>query len=160
MVSGIDVTPPLAGWYVIDRTHPRTTPCRHRTVSIQVPNGAEGSYSIVFMLLIRDHNPNVESGHVGVIIRHIFPRVANYLVLLAPPAMTYAIVLESVMSWLGIGLPRPTPSWGLMAADGRDLLPSAWWVSAFPALVILLVVLSLALLARRLKDQVVPRLKE
>jgi peptide/nickel transport system permease protein len=93
------------------------------------------------------------ASHVGVIIRRILPGVGKYLVVLAPLAMTYAIVLESVMSYLGIGLPRPTPSWGLMVADGRAYQTTGWWLSGFPALAIHLVVSGGSLLAMRLGEQ-------
>lgn len=93
----------------------------------------------------------VGASHFRIIIRHIFPKVASLLIILFPLLMVYTIVLEAHLSFLGMGMPLPTPAWGSMVADGRDRLANAWWVSAFPALAILLTVFSLFLLANHLR---------
>ncbi|MGH8055969.1 MAG: ABC transporter permease subunit, partial [Candidatus Entotheonellia bacterium] len=71
----------------------------------------------------------------------------------------YVILLESTLSFLGAGLPRPLPAWGLMIADGRELIVTAWWVSMFPGLAIMLTVLSLNLLGDWLRDHLDPKLR-
>jgi peptide/nickel transport system permease protein len=70
------------------------------------------------------------------------------------------ILLESTLSFLGVGIPRPTPAWGIMVADGRELIVMAWWVSMFPGLAIMLTVLSLNLLGDWLRDYLDPKLKQ
>ena len=71
-----------------------------------------------------------------------FP-LALSLVVLATLQVGYVILLESALSFLGAGLPRPMPAWGLMIADGRELIVTAWWVSMLPGLAIMLTALAL-----------------
>ncbi|MGH7817480.1 MAG: ABC transporter permease, partial [Candidatus Binatia bacterium] len=72
------------------------------------------------------------ASHIRIMARYIFPNVVNSLVVLATLQVGYVILLESTLSFLGAGLPRPMPAWGLMIADGRELIVTAWWVSMFP----------------------------
>jgi peptide/nickel transport system permease protein len=70
------------------------------------------------------------------------------------------ILEESSLSFIGAGIPRPTPSWGVMVADGRDQILISWWISFFPGLCILLVVLSLNLMGDWLRDFLDPRMRQ
>jgi len=63
------------------------------------------------------------------------------------------------LSFLGAGIPRPTPTWGAMIADGRELIVVAWWIAMFPGLAIMLTVLSLNLLGDWLRDYLDPKLR-
>jgi peptide/nickel transport system permease protein len=99
------------------------------------------------------------ASHTRIMARYIFPNVVNSLVVLATLQVGYVILLESALSFLGAGLPRPTPAWGLMIADGRELIVTAWWVSMFPGLAIMLTVLSLNLLGDWLRDHLDPKLR-
>ena len=99
------------------------------------------------------------ASHVRIMGRYIFPNVVNSLVVLATLQVGYVILLESTLSFLGAGLPRPTPAWGLMIADGRELIVTAWWVSMFPGLAIMLTVLALNLLGDWLRDHLDPKLR-
>ncbi|PYM98071.1 MAG: peptide ABC transporter permease [Candidatus Rokuibacteriota bacterium] len=99
------------------------------------------------------------ASHVRIMTRYIFPNVVNSLLVLATLQVGYVILLESALSFLGAGLPRPTPAWGLMIADGRELIVTAWWVSMFPGLAIMLTVLSLNLLGDWLRDHLDPKLR-
>ena len=99
------------------------------------------------------------ASHTRIMTRYIFPNVMNSLIVLATLQVGYVILLESALSFLGAGLPRPTPAWGLMIADGRELIVTAWWVSMFPGLAIMLTVLSLNLLGDWLRDHFDPRLR-
>lgn len=67
---------------------------------------------------------------------------------------------ESVLSFLGAGVPPPTPSWGVMVSAGRDYLSTAWWVAFFPGMAILLTVLALNFLGDWLRDRLDPRLRQ
>jgi peptide/nickel transport system permease protein len=69
------------------------------------------------------------------------------------------IVLEAGLSFLGLGLAPPTPSWGSMVANGRDLLLNAWWISTFPGLAIVLTVVAFNLVGDGLRDALDPRLR-
>jgi peptide/nickel transport system permease protein len=99
------------------------------------------------------------ASHTRIMARYIFPNVANSLIVLATLQVGYVILLESALSFLGAGLPRPTPAWGLMIADGRELIVTAWWVSMFPGLAIMLTVLALNLLGDWLRDHLDPKLR-
>ena len=99
------------------------------------------------------------ASHTRIMARYILPNVVNSLIVLATLQVGYVILLESALSFLGAGLPRPTPAWGLMVADGRELIVSAWWVSMFPGLAIMLTVLALNLLGDWLRDRLDPKLR-
>jgi peptide/nickel transport system permease protein len=73
----------------------------------------------------------------------IFPKLLCVLVIIAALQLGATILLEAFLSYLGIGIPRPTSDWGVMMADGRELIVANWWISSFPALAILVVALSL-----------------
>ena len=99
------------------------------------------------------------ASHTRIMFKYIFPNVVNSLVVLATLQVGYVILLESSLSFLGAGLPRHEPAWGVMVADGRELIVTAWWVSMFPGLAIMLTVLSLNLLGDWLRDHLDPKLR-
>jgi peptide/nickel transport system permease protein len=94
-----------------------------------------------------------------IMVNYIFPNVVNSLIVLATLQVGYVILLESSLSFLGAGLPRAEPAWGVMVSDGRELIVTAWWVSMFPGLAIMLTVLSLNLLGDWLRDHLDPKLR-
>ncbi len=102
------------------------------------------------------------SSHRRIMIRHILPNVFNSLVVLATLQVGFVIILESTLSFLGAGVPRPNPAWGLMVADGRQLVASSrgWWVSLLPGMAIMLVVLSMNLLGDWLRDRLDPKQRQ
>jgi peptide/nickel transport system permease protein len=95
-----------------------------------------------------------------IILRHLFPNTLNTLVVLITLQIGYVIIVEASLSFLGAGIPPPTPAWGAMIAEGRDFVTSAWWVSTFPGLAILLVVLAFNLLGDWLRDTLDPKLRQ
>jgi peptide/nickel transport system permease protein len=99
------------------------------------------------------------ASNLRIMTRHIFPNVVNTVIVLATLEVGQVILLEASLSFLGAGLPRPTPAWGLMVADGRELIVSSWWVALVPGMAILLAVLSMNLLGDWLRDRLDPRLK-
>jgi len=99
------------------------------------------------------------ASNLRIMFRYILPNVVNTLIVLATLQVGFVILLESSLSFLGAGIPRPTPAWGLMVADGRELIVTAWWISMFPGLAIMLTVLSLNLLGDWLRDHLDPKLK-
>jgi peptide/nickel transport system permease protein len=99
------------------------------------------------------------ASHARIMARYILPNVVNSLTVLATLQVGFVILLESSLSFLGAGIPRPTPAWGLMVADGRELIVTAWWISMFPGLAIMLTVLALNLLGDWLRDHLDPKLK-
>ena len=95
-----------------------------------------------------------------IMLTHIFPNVVNPLLILATLSVGLIILVESALSYLGAGVPPPTPTWGSMVADGRSLIDTAWWISFFPGLAIGLVVLSGNFLGDWLRDRLDPRLRQ
>jgi len=89
---------------------------------------------------------------LNIMIRHLFPNAANPLIILATLQVGVVIILESSLSFLGVGIPPPTPAWGAMVAEGRSYVVSAWWVSVIPGVAILLTVLSFNLLGDALTE--------
>lgn len=94
-----------------------------------------------------------------IIFRHLVPNVLAPVIVAATLGVGNTIVLEAGLSFLGIGVQPPTPSWGSMVADGRTALLGAWWVATFPGLVIVLVVLAFNLVGDGLRDALDPRLR-
>lgn len=86
------------------------------------------------------------------LVRHLLPNAIGHVIVAATLNAGAVILLESSLSFLGLGVQPPTPSWGSMIFDGRDALATAWWVSAFPALAITLSVLGLNLVGDGLRD--------
>ncbi len=94
-----------------------------------------------------------------IMFRHILPNVLNSLIVLATLNVGTVITLEASLSFLGAGIPPPTPSWGGMVSDGRGTLVTAWWVSFMPGLAITLVVLSGNMFGDWLRDKLDPKLR-
>ncbi len=95
-----------------------------------------------------------------IMIAHILPNVLNSVMVLLTLQLGFVIILEATLSFLGAGIPPPTPTWGQMVANGRDHLEIAWWLSVFPGLAIAVVVLSFNLLGDWLRDHTDPRLRQ
>jgi peptide/nickel transport system permease protein len=95
-----------------------------------------------------------------IIVRHLLPNTLNTLVVLITLQIGYVIIVEASLSFLGAGIPPPTPAWGSMIAEGRDFITRAWWVSFLPGLAILLVVLAFNLLGDWLRDTLDPKLRQ
>jgi len=91
------------------------------------------------------------------ILRHLLPNALAPVLVSATLGVAGAILLESGLSFLGLGVQPPTATWGVMLADGKDYLSRAWWLSFYPGLAILVTVLSYNLLGEGLRDAVDPR---
>jgi len=102
----------------------------------------------------------IGSSPVRIIMKHIFPNVVNTLVVLMTMSIGLVILIEASLSFLGAGIPPPTPSWGSMVSDGRNLFAQAWWISLFPSLAIGLVVLSGNFLGDWIRDKMDPKLRQ
>ena len=95
-----------------------------------------------------------------IMLRHILPNLVPSILVLATLHVGYVIVLEAALSFLGVGIPPPTPSWGVMVADGRGLIEQAWWISILPGVAILVTVLSLNILGDWVRDRLDPKLRQ
>ncbi|WP_303721246.1 ABC transporter permease [Malonomonas rubra] len=100
------------------------------------------------------------SSDFRLIFRHILPNAMSPVLVSATLGVAGAILTESALSFLGIGVQPPTPSWGNMLIAGKQTLGSAWWLSVFPGLAILITVLGYNLLGEGIRDALDPRLKE
>jgi len=99
------------------------------------------------------------ASNIGIIFRHILPNSMASTVVVSTLLMGQAIGEEATLSFLGIGTQPPTPSWGLMLAEARTFIISAPWVTIFPGVAIVLVVIGFSLLGDALRDVLDPRLK-
>ena len=102
------------------------------------------------------------SGSSGIRIctRHILPGLFNTVMVMASLQVGSLVVTESVLSFLGVGIPAPAPSWGSMVSEGRNYISTAWWISFFPGIAILLIVFSMNFLGDWLRDRLDPRLRQ
>ncbi len=92
--------------------------------------------------------------------RHLFPNALAIIIVEATLWLSFAILLEACLSYLGLGVQIPTPSWGNMLQDGqRDLLVGAWWMTVFPGMAIFITVLAFNLMGDGLRDALDPRLR-
>ncbi len=95
-----------------------------------------------------------------IIFRHVLPNGLSPILVSATLGVGGAILVESALSFLGLGVQPPTPSWGSLLASGKDNIEIAWWLSAFPGLAILVTVLGYNLLGEGIRDALDPRLRE
>jgi peptide/nickel transport system permease protein len=109
-----------------------------------------------FVALARVHG----CSHLRIMAVHIAPNVLNTFMVLLTLHIGFVILVEASLSFLGAGIPPPTPSWGQMVADGRSYIASAWWLSVMPGAAIVLVVLAFNLFGDWLRDWLDPRLRQ
>lgn len=95
-----------------------------------------------------------------VIFRHILPNAMAPVYVSATLSVGGAILIESALSFLGLGVQIPTPSWGNILSGGKNYIDYAWWLTLFPGLAILITVLSFNLIGESLREMIDPRLRE
>src|SRR6266516_4546195 len=98
-------------------------------------------------------------GNTRILFRHILPNCASLLIVVATLHLARIIILESTLSFLGLGIQPPTPSWGGMISEGRSYLATAWWISVFPGLALLLTTMSVSRIGDWLRDILDPTLR-
>ena len=99
----------------------------------------------------------IGSRHSRIVFRHILPQVVTPLIIVATLQIAWMIVIEAALSFLGLGVQPPTPTWGNMLADGREYMLDAWWFPTFPGLAIVITVLGINTLGDWLRDIFDPR---
>lgn len=97
--------------------------------------------------------------HLRIIWRHVLPNIAPSLIVVATLQVGVVIVLEASLSFLGVGVPPPNPTWGGMVAEGRSYIVSAWWASALPGIAIVIVVMAVNVLGDAMTDRINPGLR-
>ena len=100
------------------------------------------------------------ASNVRIIVKHVFPNIVNTLIVLGTLQVGTVILLEATLSFLGAGIPRPNPAWGVMVADGRDHIASAWWIAVMPGIAIMMTVLSMNMMGDWLRDKLDPKLRQ
>jgi peptide/nickel transport system permease protein len=95
-----------------------------------------------------------------IIGRHLLPNLMPSLLVLSTVEVARAIIRESLLSFLGLGIQPPTPSWGMMLAEGRDYMLMEWWLAAFPGFAIFLSALGINVLGDALRDLIDPHLRK
>jgi peptide/nickel transport system permease protein len=94
-----------------------------------------------------------------IVLRHVLPNVASTFMVIATLELARVIVLEATLSFLGLGIQPPTPSWGVMVQEGLEYLDSAWWISVFPGLVLMLTSIVVSRTGDWLRDVLDPTLR-
>ncbi|HSE06169.1 MAG TPA: ABC transporter permease [Methylomirabilota bacterium] len=94
-----------------------------------------------------------------IVLRHVLPNVLSSIVVIATLELARAIVLEATLSFLGLGIQPPTPSWGGMVHEGREYLESAWWISTFPGVVLMITSIVVSRTGDWLRDVLDPTLR-
>lgn len=97
------------------------------------------------------------ASHLRIILRHILPNVAGTIIVIATLEVGALILVEASLSFLGVGVPPPTPAWGLMIDDGRQYLTTKYWLSVFPGLAIVVTVLSINWIGDWLRNALDPK---
>lgn len=92
-----------------------------------------------------------------IILRHLIPNVLPNVIIVATFALANAIIAEAALSFLGLGMPSASPTWGRMLSEGRDYASTAWWLTVFPGLAVFLLVLSINIIGERLRIILDPR---
>jgi peptide/nickel transport system permease protein len=100
------------------------------------------------------------AGRSRIMFRHVLPNIASPLIVLASFQLTAIILLESSLSFLGVGVQPPTPSWGSMIGEGRDYLSTAWWIAVVPGIAIVLTTMAISLTGDWLRDTLDPTLRQ
>ena len=99
------------------------------------------------------------AGNMRIMLRHIFPNVFATVVIVGTLSAGGIVLLEASLSFLGVGVPPPTATWGVMISDGRPHITTAWWVSVIPGFAIFATLFSLNMLGDWLRDYLDPRLR-
>ena len=97
--------------------------------------------------------------HARIIFRQILPNLVSPIVVVATLQIAQVIILESFLSFLGLGVQPPTPAWGNMLGEGRVYMLNSWWIAAFPGLAIFVTTLVINLMGNGLRDWLDPHMK-
>lgn len=130
----------LSGWMGFART------VRSRVLSLRAQDFVESSRAL-------------GAGEFRILRHHILPNIASIVIVLMTIQFRSLILFEAALSFLGLGIPPPQPSWGSMINDGRDYLLSAWWISVVPGVALTLTVLTVSLIGDWVRDALDPTLR-
>jgi ABC-type dipeptide/oligopeptide/nickel transport system permease subunit len=97
--------------------------------------------------------------HLRLVFRQILPNLVSVIIVIATLQVARVIILESFLSFLGLGVQPPTPAWGNMLGEGRVYMLNSWWIAAFPGLAIFVTTLAINLMGNALRDWLDPHMK-
>ena len=97
--------------------------------------------------------------HARIVFRQILPNLVSAIVVIATLQVAQVIILESFLSFLGLGIQPPTPAWGNMLGEGRVYMLNSWWIATFPGLAIFVTTLAINLMGNALRDWIDPHMK-
>ncbi len=101
----------------------------------------------------------IGAGRLRIVLRHVLPNVSASMIVIGSVMVANMIIFEASLSFLGLGVPPPTPTWGRMVFEGVQYVDSAWWLALFPGAAIVLTVLAINLIGDWLRDVLDPRLR-
>jgi ABC-type dipeptide/oligopeptide/nickel transport system permease subunit len=99
------------------------------------------------------------TGHARILFRQIFPNLVSPVIVIATLQVAQVIIVESFLSFLGLGVQPPTPAWGNMLGEGRVYMLNSWWIATFPGLAIFVTTLVINLMGNALRDWLDPHMK-
>lgn len=116
------------------------------------------------VLTVREREYVVAARSVGtsnarILLRHVLPNSIDSVIVIASSQLAWMIIAEASLSFLGLGVPPPNPTWGNMLADGRTYLTTAWWLATFPGLALTVTILAINLVSDWARDLLDPRLR-
>jgi peptide/nickel transport system permease protein len=95
-----------------------------------------------------------------ILVKHLLPNLLPSILVIATVEVARAIIRESLLSFLGLGIQPPTPSWGMMLAEGRDYMLMQWWLAAYPGFAIFMAALGINLMGDAMRDLIDPHLRK
>jgi peptide/nickel transport system permease protein len=101
----------------------------------------------------------IGAGNVRLMRTHILPNVASPLIVIWTFSVATIIIVESGLSFLGLGIQPPQPAWGSMLSDGRELIATSWWLATMPGVAIMITVMAVNIFGDALRDMLDPRLR-
>ena len=99
------------------------------------------------------------ASHMRIMVKHILPNVFPTVLVITTLQVGTVIIFEASLSFLGVGIPPPNPSWGVVVSEGRDQLSTAWWISLFPGMAIVVAVLTMNTLGDWVRDRLDPMMQ-
>lgn len=100
------------------------------------------------------------SSHIRIITKHLLPNILSTVLVMASVQVGFVIIVEASLSFLGAGVPVPTPAWGSMIAEGREYVVTAWWLTFWPGVATMLLVMAFNFFGDWLRDELDPRLSQ
>lgn len=99
----------------------------------------------------------MRGSYFRIVVKHLIPNVLPNVIIVATFALAHAIIAEAALSFLGLGMPTASPTWGRMLSEGRDYAATSWWLTVFPGLAVFVLVLAINVIGEQLRAFLDPR---